>query len=359
MRDFINLVEQALVEMIIRYKSPNPEYIVAFRDSIWLLDDNTPETTYQQIEDMTGIEAHDIDSIAEFRDVRPDVLLTYYSDLPNIDGMTIALNPRTSILLKKVAHQLGLDGFTVNRMHGEEESEQHVGKYEMEGAIPRKAYHGTSSVHIMQMLKQGLRPDTEHGNWIADRSNGGMKFTDRVFLASDPEFTYYHANSAAEKTGGEPVVIELTIPDPNLIDFDYDVAIGFKGSDSDDIHHTYRDTAAGQDKGFGLDDHLPKMVAKHSPTTNYTRETGVFSYRGRIPASQFKALILSSQEGALGETEIVRETDLNRFIDFFDEFTEFQMGYDPVAFEGQRLEREEEEDEDEGNSWDLDDDDED
>jgi hypothetical protein len=342
MRDFINLVEQALVEMIIRYKSPDPQYLVAFRDSIWLLDENTPDETYQQIEDITGIEAHDIDSIADFRETRPDVLLTYYSELPSLDGKAIGLNPRTSILLKKVAHQLGLDGFSVERMHGEEETEQRVGKYEMGGAIPRKAYHGTSSVHIMQMLSQGLRPDTEHGNWIADQRNGGMKFKDRVFLASDPEFTYYHANSAAEKTGGEPVVIELTIPDMNLIDFDYDVAIGFKGSDSDDIHHTYRDTAAGQDKGFGLDDHVPKMVAKYSPTTNYSRETGVFSYRGRIPASQFNALILANQEGALGENGVVRETDFKRFIDFFDEFTEFQMGYDPIAFEGARLDREDE-----------------
>lgn len=358
MRDLIDLIENTLMEMIIRHQSSDPKYIVAFQDSIWLLDDNTPEQVYREIEQKTGIEADDISSLEDEKENRPDVLLAYYDDVPTLDGITIGLNPRTSLLLKKVAQQLNLDGFNIYRTHGEEESNQFVGRYQSQGKIPRTAYHGTSTAHILKILRQGLRPDTDHGNWLAgvEHIKVDMKFSDRIFIASDPEFTYYHANRAAELTGGRPVVIELTIPDMSKIDYDYDVATQFKNG-HETLPDEYINTAAASRNSYG-NNHLPDMIDRFTPKTNYTRETGVMSFRGRIPASFIEALLLPNAEGEIGTGGVYRETDFAQFINNLEYFTEYDMGYDPIAFEQMQDEMIDDEEEDDWDpTADLDDDD--
>jgi hypothetical protein len=338
--------KEFLIEMIVRHREDDPQYVVAHRDSIWLVSDDSPAEVWSEIETKTGVSARDTQSLYDARDERPDVLISYfdYSRL-NLDGVVSNLNPVTSKLLKKVAQALNLDGYTVSRIEGEylnDEWDDEVSRHEMLGDIPEKVYHGTCSKHIFDILRFGLRP-VGHSNWM----NIGAHFPDRIFLTADINKAAFHANHSAKKTKSRPIIVEATIPDRRRIDLDYDIANTFYGSDHEQVHHSYRETSS---RRRSVDD-THQHVQRHSPKTDFSRETGVFSYKGRIPARFINALLLNgtNDDGVLDPRDTFRETNPKDFLENFDLFDEWGI-YDEIAFNEYRYNDEDEEEEEDDES---------
>ncbi len=215
----------------------------------------------------------------------------------------------------------------------EDEEDAHYA-HEMSGNLPAIALHGTSSQHITDILRYGLRPDTEHGNWPIG------KFKGRVFLTVSRNKAVFHANHATQderRARGHPVVVKMKIPDRMLIDMDFDIASAYYGMDHDAVPREYahaRDTSQGYHPG------TPHRIRKFSPKTDFTRETGVFSYRGRIPAQYVVSVIVPVSSAAPLSQENSVEVQVKDFVENLDMFLEWGF-YDEVAFDEMRYEDEE------------------
>jgi hypothetical protein len=335
-----------LIEMVVRHRTHDMDgaTIVAFKDSVWALNHDDPdlEAALQDIYAKSGLECESLDDInSEITDNRPDVLLgnIHNDELVLWDRSEIGLNPESSKLVRKTVQALRLNGVTTEHITPEGDEYDHfTHKWNVLGELPDTAYHGTSTRWLAKIVKQGLRPDTDAGNWerIA-------KFRDRVFLAVNINKAIFHANHACEaRTYDHPVVIKVRIPDKHLIDLDYDVAVKFLGADSDGVHHTYTHAAAQR----AYVDMAHHEIKQHSPGVNWNRETGVFSYKGRIPASFIVSFLVRSREEQEFTPENSVEVTPRELSEYFDDYMEFGF-YDPIAFDEMRSYREDEDDEEE------------
>lgn len=283
-----DLIEQTLNEMIVRHKTDasNP-LVIAFKDSIWIIDPNgEDEAVLDDIRARTGLDGEDgHDMASNARETRPDILAGY------IWGRDLALagsemsSPQSSLLIKKVVQQLGLAGVTYNASgHDGDEVEIGLHRTELLGRIPEVVFHGTNTRFIRSILRTGLSPNSEGSNWKDQK----LKFP-KVFLTTKFDYACFHANSSAAKNNGIAVVIGTRIPDRDLIQLDYDVATQMVADPEvikqhgyhNDIHKSSEWIRRGAEK-----------VAQHSPKGDWSRETGIFSYTGRIPASFFVSLSL-------------------------------------------------------------------
>jgi hypothetical protein len=79
-----------------------------------------------------------------------------------------------------------------------------------EGRAPTYLYHGTSTVHLSAIKKDGLRPQTPSPRW------GSRPWTGRVlFITTKQNEAARWAKDAAEFYGGRPVVIRIRTADPS------------------------------------------------------------------------------------------------------------------------------------------------
>lgn len=314
---------QIINEMIIRHQASSPDILIAFKDSIWMVDiDDVDEQIINEICQKTGISNIgfiDFQEVEEHFDERQDVLVArIYNGVLSINRYR-QLNPVTSKLIKKVVAQTQ---FSVSKEYDDDElGEIDNNYYEFHGEIPSIAFHGTSAQNSYRILKYGLRSN-QKGNWQ------DLHFPDRVFLSSDVLYTFYHANRTAEKNNSVPVIFVFSIPDKSKIDQDYDVGVEFYGKDHPDLPEIYR-SPADRNKWSNSDE-----VQKHSPKTNFTRETGVFSYKGRIPASFIKSVIVAPDEGHIGPENMLKLSP-SEYIENMDDYSEFGI-YDPVMFDEMR-----------------------
>lgn len=323
---------EILNEMVLRTeRTEDNENVIAHRDSIWLVpDEDIPADVSEDIAARTGLEPSD--TYANFQeqgyDGRPDVIFGV------IDGETLYLtnrddaghNPVTSLLIKKVVHQLGLRKVETNYVDGEEEVDEITYKGEMLGRIPDVVYHGTASRYIGAILRQGIGPNS-NANWPKVG-----KFHDRVFLTARKGYAKFHANRALE-SGGIPIIVATRLPDRNLIDLDFDVAGTYYGSD-----HA-RTQSAGYSSSMKTTGHYAhahtttQEIIKRNAGTDYTRESGVFAYKGRIPASFIQFYVVPG--GADGEKYIddhavrVAPADILKALDMIEEYGFYDPDYEP------------------------------
>lgn len=301
---------EILNEMVVRTpRIDDNENLIAHRDSIWLVpsEDIDPEVM-ADIAERTGLTAANTfySLEEEGRDSRPDILFGYLDDdsLHIMANDDTGLNPITSLLIKKVVKQLGLRSVDQNQMDGDgSEYDETTYRHEMQGRIPDIVFHGTNSRFMNEIRSKGLGPN-ENANWARVG-----KFYDRVFFASRQQYAQFHANRTAEK-GGVPIIIATRLPDRNLIVPDFDVAGTYYGAEH---KRTGAAGYTGTMKGSGHYAHSGesiKMINKHSPKTDFTRESGVFAYRGRVPASFFEYMIVpgnsDGEDGARLDQHAVR-----------------------------------------------------
>lgn len=333
---------ELLNEMLFRHREEGGNLVIAHRDSIWLLagfPDEPDEDVLTDIARHTGLGAdassYNLDSfVDEIRDERPDILLGHLNgDTLSVETPTFALNPRSSLLIKKVAHALGVSRVEASEPEDDGDSvEVKHARSELVGRIPDVVYHGTNAGALRRLLRVGISPTHGEGNW----SEVG-KFVDRVFLTARFGEAAFHANRQARRHHTVPVIVATHLPDRSRIALDYDIGTNLYGAERISQERGYR---AARDK-------LPTMsrdwaerraqrIQTFSPKTDFTREMGTFAYRGRIPASQFVGIYLpAGGEGAVvsGDPDnnllITDRAELLRAISMIEDFGFYDPDYRP------------------------------
>jgi hypothetical protein len=119
----------------------------------------------------------------------------------------------------------------------------------------------------------------------------GISHPNAVFFSSRMEEAQHHAVHTAGKVGGDPIIVNLKVPDSDLLIPDYDVDMGAGDTGCFDyICHTLRSNQAGD-----LD----------TDSFSLSREVGVYGYKGRIPASAIFAYdILMNAEETMNSSEM-------------------------------------------------------
>lgn len=332
---------EILNEMVVRHQEPDGHHVVAHRDSIWVLSDrDTDESVLDDIQARTGMEGNGYYDFVQLE--RPDVVLgTIHGDMFYREGSdTLQAHPASSILLKKIVKHFKLDGVTFHEMGIEDSEETEVYRYAMEGKIPEIMFHGTNSAHLRALRSAGIAPN-ENENWA-----GVGKFYDRVFLTSSLNYAMFHANRGAGLNGSVPLVIATRLPDRNLIDLDFDVAGTFYGKGHDRTRKSGYDRAMNSSKAYGHDWNSTKKIIQHSPKTDFGRESGVISYKGRIPVSFFTYFVVPGSpehenQLTVGDSHRVEVSDIVRAVEIVQE----HGYYDPYL-----LDYEDEDDEDNWNN---------
>ena len=318
------LIAELLMEMIVRHRSDGNE-VIAFQDSIWILADATPRRVLRDVKRHTGLRGDTVEDVMrDGRENRPDVLIGYiYDNRLSVDGVvSMALNPRSSMLIKKVVQQLGLDGVNAERMDPEsDEHSEEFQRQELEGQIPQIVYHGTTSQHVPGIMKIGLAP-TANSNW---QQLG--KFKDKIYLTASFQDAAFHANRTAASTHGTSMIIATRIPDRSKIVLDFDVGATMHGITPAMDREGY--TASVKQDTW--DKKRVKTIGKYHKGTDYTREIGTFGYRGRIPTSFFTAFFVSdSADHGLSlnhAIEIKDKAELWRALEQISEFGHYDPSY--------------------------------
>jgi hypothetical protein len=84
---------------------------------------------------------------------------------------------------------------------------QHSLQHGLRVSLPRKLFHGTTTMYLEGIRKEGLQPSRRGKVWTEDKDKLLKKvcFTDSLLAAE------YFAYFAAQQCGGEPVVLKINI----------------------------------------------------------------------------------------------------------------------------------------------------
>lgn len=276
--------------------------VVAYRDRVYLFTDANDEedqklaaeaVKFFGLEETLSPDDADANSLREaVEEHKPEALLGW------IYGDKLTMSPqsyrhgRGSRLLRALLRQLNLRGVSVS---GEEEDAEYIPTEEVTGRLPDTLLHGTSSEHMTSILRLGLTPNESASNY----DQAGIHHPDTVFLTDNPQKAAHHAENAtygyrtkASWHGkpivarGFPVVVEFAVPDKAKFVPDYDIDVWSEVGEG-----SYRMTEKWR-----------KERKQYDPSTEedpfkLSLKFGVFGYRGRIPASFIRSIMIRVSEG--------------------------------------------------------------
>jgi hypothetical protein len=245
-------------------KTGDRDTILAVRDSVWIINDEhdgeIPEEFQKEIGEKFGFKfpdhpytIQDVEDRLDDRPHPPSAVIGYINKNKLILSPVLypQYDPQSSIFLKKIVNQLKLSGVEYYTAHDDIYS---TPKKKMKGVIPDIVYHGTSSSYLDTLLRYGLMPAKRPSNYPQL-----VHHDDLVFFSSLFDEAQHHAEYASSRQGiyGKPVIIEMLIPDKSKLTPDWDIAREYGGQGE-----------------------------KISSQTS--KEKGLWGYKGRIPASNFK-----------------------------------------------------------------------
>jgi hypothetical protein len=272
---FSEITETILSEMIIRHQTERGDMLVAFKDSIWIFDQDEYDHNENAIQDKIEKIAGPMPTYASnISDERPDMVVGSYNDIDNtltIEGSDTKQHPVTSKLIQKVVKQLNIENVEYASLSGDIDSS--YSPNEIKGKLPEYGYHGTSLRRLRGILKTGLAAQNM-GNW------GNIHTKGAIFFAVSDGVPRFHANRTARKDNDIPVIIKFKIPDPSQIFADYDVASELYGSWSQHAPKEYQNSATMPARDNSITKH-------HKRPQNLWKDMGIFGYKGRISPSMF------------------------------------------------------------------------
>jgi hypothetical protein len=281
-----------LMEMVERTPGNKGSNIIAFQGNIWRWDKLTDELA-NDIEEKTGISAdhlRDEDYIDHsVIEERPDIFFgTIYNDMLMPQIYDELSHGPTSPLIKKIIDFYKLDGF----QYDTSDDETHTTfAHAIRGDIPNVVYHGTNLKALYSIFKTGLNPSEENS------TNWGFAFSDKIYLTSRLDVAMFHANNSSNKQRSHPIVLRIEIPDRSKITADYDVAAKYGMSEIAD-REDYTNIISQQSSGY--DKKRQANIQKNSPKTDFTKASGIFAYKGRIPFKFIDKLIYRNDSGEGG-----------------------------------------------------------
>lgn len=318
--------------------------VVAHRQNVWLFSYEEEGELEDEIYQMTGASGYE-----EARE-RPDIITGSF------DGNTLwvdtsietGMDPRVSTYIRKLAQFIGASNVTMSQRSGaelEDDEEVELYMHEIGKGAPDMAFHGTHTGALPDIVRFGLDPQRGTGNWESEVGRFEMNF-----LTVRYDTAMFHAKGSAEKNNQAPVIIQVRIPDKNQVGPDYDVALatGLDPELGDKLGFTGSQGWANQMQWSG---HQQKEVMARSGQKIW-QHSGIFSYRGRIPASFIVGIQadLSGEEGLFDPEEVYGApmydfgTDMEEFREAFALYRDHGYWYPDMEAELAELEDEEDED---------------
>lgn len=274
------------------------ENVVAFKDKIYLFDyTEWDKTSSIFLKELAGYfprefpenpEFDDFDEFIEYleREVKLDYqILTGFVDENNklyiYNSDTYDSHSNYSVLLNKVVKELSKYGVSY-----EEHDVLRQLKTPVRKEIPDVVYHGTGSAYIKDILKYGVKP--------VDFSNWSIKNEGLIFFSSKPKVAKFHANNIYYNLSKSdfPIIVEMTIPDPAKLVPDYDLFLevthGRSHFNLKKVYDMYIENPSIMYKTGNEKDARKVLSAM--------RDSGVYGYKGRIPAEFIKAIWIDDDD---------------------------------------------------------------
>lgn len=254
---------------------------IAFRDKIWLVDPekwkkSDGKELYKTLANLVGKKTipnpKDFESFHnwtnQINEILVDVFVGSYSpdDAKITAYHTDAPSFRSSHLVKKVAKALG--AMSIEYYGNSDNDSDFADFFDKRDKLPDVFYHGTSSKFLFGILSKGLTPG-QKTNWSGDKFHG--TFNEHVFVVDSYTHAKFHANDTARKRGGDPVVLEVRIPDKDKLQPDWD-ADSVSKSKKKNFNTTNPDRREQSTVG----------------SWKTTKHMGRYAYKGRIPASHIR-----------------------------------------------------------------------
>ena len=286
----VSLINELRVVDLAKAEDETTKYFLLYKDKLFILDGSSPFRTinsrikqhvkpHPMLKKKTkwgALSANDLNHfLTQMAELSPDVVAgEYYPHNRRIVVWSMSgVQPRTSINIKKIVKQLGIYNVTYRHIDEPKSDDKEIeySPKKLLGGIPDVAFHGTNSNALEDILKFGLDP--ERG--LSKFSSRNIFHTEHVFLSATFQEALYYAFNAQRQDkrkswGNFPIVIELVIPDKNLLYPDYDADVS---------------TTSKRYFPKFQDDPYTKSDMK---SMGLSRETGKWSYKGRIPASHIK-----------------------------------------------------------------------
>ncbi len=288
----VTTLDELKVRNLSKSGDEDTKFILAFRENLFIMDKNNENIKKVRIalskhpaigrRKFTGDKEKDaeqdsFDFLYRAAETAPDILVGewYPSEKRLVVWDAHGIIPLTSLQVKKVAKQLGVESVTYrygDYTGSDDDASRNIPAKKLIGAAPKIMYHGTSTKELKNLLKYGLDPGrgrSRFGKW-------GIFHPEHIFMAATLEAALFYADNAvgiekSEKSGWDsfPIIIEFEVPDPDLLvpDFDADVTSGAKPY----YKHKQEPPTKTAMKAMGV-----------------SRETGKWGYKGRIPSSFFR-----------------------------------------------------------------------
>jgi hypothetical protein len=292
-------LNKMLKELLVK-GDKDADAICAYRQHLWIFDEqDIPQVIANEMLSALDFKRKnykisDFDSLKDILDgeKKYDVLLgrinTKIGGMKELEIVPIhpsyTKDPESSLVIKKVVKALNIK--KVSYMSGGGDEEFVTSSRKVSGELPRIVYHGTTTKYLSSILSNGLSPGVSKTNYDKVSHPEAVFFTSRIAEAA------YHAEHAAYKNDGEPLILVMRIPDKSKIIPDYDVDT--HAEDTNFPHISKPEDHAGSFKGKSM---------------THTKEFGLYGYRGRIPASFIDEYMVVANYQDIAGVEPVKVSD--------------------------------------------------
>ena len=281
-------------------------HILAYRSKIWVLKpevdlDEASKRLQASIRKETMLKRDKYtQGMNEPIEERPDILRAIYRNVNNSPqlvvepGMNFQHDPQLSLLVKKVAQTLGVKSVVRGDKSGGVETYHSTS--ELKAGTPTEAYHGTSTRWLSNILHLGIAPHPEQTNF------DNIKHEDHIFLTTSLDKAVFHAGRASTftttgntrysqprvqtnengETPYQPVILKVKIPDPALLDADYDI-------DRESGQKTYGKVLRNSPNEARDKNKIPGDAKKVS------KALGIFGYKGKILPQHIVSIMIGSR----------------------------------------------------------------
>jgi hypothetical protein len=317
-------IEMPLDELLIHGDVKTNKNVIAYKQHLWVLPEKVPRETANEIATFLLPESYDDENVPFDDGTPPEVnvydITSLVNDADRSDilvgslrngelvlhsGGGFKLDPKSSLLVKKVANALKIKKVTYqDDLEGN--SNISIPRKKITARIPDIAYHGTAIKYLEDILKVGLEPRGHQSNY----EQQGIYHDDKIFFATRFGEASHHATHTSSLTKSLPIVLELTIPDKNLVIADYDVDM-HGGETTYDAPARKTHTKYGSDKSFAL-----------------SKEFGVYGYQGKILPQHIRYVYVLFNEEAydpsIKDYKKFSPKKLRQFLDRYGSFDEIQ-----------------------------------
>lgn len=260
---------------------------ILYKKDLWVFDDDTWEDIWVEVDKAIGgniLEEDVYNSMQTLLEDYPYILSGKIVDSKIVlDGTINFRQSSISDDLRKLKKELDMP---IRVDYTKDPYIMDTGNYEIDESELQRSifYHGTSLKYLELISRTGIRPKVSNANF------GDIKHDDKVFVTTNLEKAFFHANTSAMKTDSFPIILKLRIPDISKLVLDYDIAIQFYKTDSE-INKKLGYTSVYKRSGSSFGSYSTKLP-ESDKSMDISKKLGVYGYTGRIPSTYIDDVII-------------------------------------------------------------------